>query len=456
MTTRKERTVQFTTEIENQWSYYWFNNVILKHLKAEHLSDNLKNKFIWIEITRNPNTTTEIVESYINLPWNWNIICYSLIKSIDFVLRNYQSVPIDWSALSMNMNISLDDIENNLHLPWVWKTISCRDDLTPEFVVRHQDKDWDIRALSERANLWEDINKNAQNYCVHSAVYNPKITVEFIERHMELYTKEGVEWYLTRILQMNMIGLDFIERHIELLISVKQSHLISHNPNVTVEFIIKHPEIWWDMRVISEYNPNITPEIVVANPELKWDWDMLIIRPNFSPSDYRDPEFELFWRRYSSSNPAFDFRYVPDKKLSSLNWEYLSQSNHIQTVEAIEKYKKYINWRKLSASQFITMKFVKDHPEYPWDCEGLLMNTNCSLETYETHKYLVPTHLQLKIFEKSLKTEKDAFIDPKIREYLAAYRIQQCWIRARTDPNYALCRKKLEADWDFACKTLLT
>lgn len=453
MTTRKERTVQFTNEIEREWSYYWFENAILKNLKAEHLDDDYYNEFIWIEITRNPNTTIEIVESYINLPWNWNIICYSLIKSLDFVLRNYQSVPNDWRALSINMNISLDDIEKNLHLPWVWSTISCRDDLTPEFVVRHPDKNWDLLALSERANFWEDINKNAQKYCVCSAVNNPKITVEFIERHLDIYTQDENEWYLTQILQMGMIGIDFIERHLELLISTHKAHLISHNPNVTVEFIIKHPEIDWDMHTISATNPHITPEIVEAHPVLKWDWDMLIIRSNFSPEEH--PEFPWNWQRYSDCNAGFDFNCVPDEKLSMLNWDYLSQSKHMQNVEVIEKYKKYINWRKLSANVFITMNFVNEHPDYPWNSEGLLMNPNCSLEKYETLKQHVPNYIQIKIFEKSLKTDKDAFIERKYRKYLAAYRIQQYWIRVNTDPNYALCRNKLEADWDFACKTLL-
>lgn len=447
MTTRKERTVQFTTKTEKEWSYYWFNNVILKHLKAEHLIDNLNTKFIWIEITRNPNVTIEIVKSYIHLPWNWGVICYSLIKTFDFVLHNYQSVPINWNALSINLNISLDDIETNPHLPWVWKAISSRDDLIQEFVRRHPEKDWDILALSERANLWDDINKNAQNYSVLSAVHNPNITVEFIERYMDIYTKHDNEWNLIRILQMDMIGLDFIERHIELLISVKKSSLISHNPNVTVEFIIKHPEIWWDMTVIARDNPNITQEIVIANPELNWDWYILVIRPNFSLRVRQEPVFELFWERYTF-NPEFNFSCVPDEKLLSLNWECLSQSKHIQTIEVIEKYKKYINWRKLSASEFITMKFVDDHPDYPWHDEGLLMNPNCSLETYETYKQYVTTNVQLQIFKKSLKTDKEAFIFPKIREYLSAYRIQQCWFRARTDPNYALCRKKLEADWE--------
>lgn len=448
-----------STQTEKEWGNYWLENVILKNLEPEHWSDDLLSTWIWISITQNANTTIEIVESHIHLPWNWNIVCDSLIKSMDFVLKYHQTIPIDWSVLSTNTNISLENIEENLHLPWDFNRISCRNDLTLEFVRRHPDKEWNMLALSERANLWEDINKNAQNYCVYSAVNNPKITVEFIERHMDLYTKDGFGWYLTQILEMDMIGLDFIERHLELLISVKKSSIISQNPNVTVEFIRKHPDIDWDMYEISSNNPNITPEIVMANLDLDWDIDYLAGRSNFSLKDVQNiyGEHQFKWARYSMYSLSFNFASVPEDKLSMLNWEYLSQSPHVKTAEVIEKYKKYIDWHMLSLSPHITMKFVNDHPEYPWKSHEFFRNPNCSLEMYEKYKSEVPTHIRLKILDCPLVADKEAFIEERYREHLSAYRIQQCWFRARTDPNYALCRKKLEADWgEYYCKTLLT
>ena len=420
MTSRKERTLLKSTQTEKEWGNYWFENVILKHLNPEQPTWQLLHT--WGLITGNPNTTIEIVESHKHLPWDWSRICWSLIKSVDFVLNNHQSIPMDWRALSDNENISLENIEKNLHLPWDFSRISCRDGLTLEFVRRHQDKDWDILSLSKQASFWEDINKNAQNYCVLSAIDNPRITLEFIERHIDIYKRDEYSWYLYEIFTMRIATIEFIERHLDHLISTGKSECINHNPNVTVEFIIKHPEISWDMRKIIINNPNITPESVqIIYGEDKFLWDLY------------------------SKRVSFDFAHVPEDKLSDLNWNYLSNSQHVKTAEVIEKYKKYINWSILSSNPFITMEFVCYHPEFQWNCEGLLSNPNCSLEMYE--KYKEESKIGLNIFRNQLVAEKEAFIECRFREHLAAYRIQQCWNRARTDPNYALCRKKLEADW---------
>ncbi len=93
------------------------------------------------------------------------------------------------------------------------------------------------------------------------------------------------------------------------------------------------------------------------------------------------------------------------------------------------------------------MKFVANHPEFPWVHENLPMNMNCTLEIlnrykdprHSTHQHIVNT--------KPLLADKEAFIEREYTRHLAAYRIQQYWIRVRTDPNYAICRKKLERDF---------
>jgi len=131
MTSRKERTLLKSTQTEKEWSNYWFENVILKHADLEYFAHPEYNEILWERITGNPNTTIEIVERHLHLPWDWEKVCYSLI---DFVLKNYQSIPIDWDALSRNKAITLEDIENNLHLPWNFGNISSREDMTLEFV----------------------------------------------------------------------------------------------------------------------------------------------------------------------------------------------------------------------------------------------------------------------------------------------------------------------------------
>ena len=57
---------------------------------------------------------------------------------------------------------------------------------------------------------------------------------------------------------------------------------LSHNPNITWEFIQAHPEIkWWNWHCLSSNEcellniPNLTWDIVKNNPNEKWNWHCL-------------------------------------------------------------------------------------------------------------------------------------------------------------------------------------
>lgn len=448
MTSRNERTTILRNEVNEQWSLFWFNN-ILQNLKAENLINSTQNNVIWVDITRNPNTTLELIKIYPNLPWNADIISYSLIKSIDFIKQNPDFPFLNWKILSQNMGISLKDIEDNPEFPWDYNNMSYRTDLTFEFVKKHADKNWNYKTLSERECMWDDINENTHNYCVYSAVYNPRITLEFIERHLELYMEQ--EWYLNRIAKMKIVTLEFIEKHINIFKSPVGPHTpeITSNPNVTLDFLRKHDfdvvRNWPRTFNFSKCNPNVTPELVKNNPYVFWHWCALTARANFSP--IKNPEFPWDWAYYHE-NPNFTFDAVADDKLSLLNWDVISMHKQL-TINQIIKYMNYINWSAFTKNQHITMKFVDDHPEFPWVYENLTMNENCTLEVFNRYKHTIPPpHLIYKLINKPLLSDKEAFIEPEYKRHLAAYRIQQHWNLVRTDPNYALCRKKLNKEYD--------
>ena len=57
--------------------------------------------------------------------------------------------------------------------------------------------------------------------------------------------------------------------------------LLSGNPNITWEIIVKNLEKPWNWTALSE-NPNITWEHVEKNPLKPWDWDGLSWNPNIT------------------------------------------------------------------------------------------------------------------------------------------------------------------------------
>ena len=56
---------------------------------------------------------------------------------------------------------------------------------------------------------------------------------------------------------------------------------ISFNPNVTMDFIDKHPEKPWDWCYVSN-NPNLTMEFVEKHPDKPWNWGCISDNPNLT------------------------------------------------------------------------------------------------------------------------------------------------------------------------------
>ena len=48
----------------------------------------------------------------------------------------------------------------------------------------------------------------------------------------------------------------------------------------------------------------------------------------------------------------------------------------------------------------------------------------------------------------SFKKEKEQFMVRKYKEYLSAYRIQQCWDNASTIPTHPICKRIIERNYE--------
>ena len=55
------------------------------------------------------------------------------------------------------------------------------------------------------------------------------------------------------------------------------------------------------------------------------------------------------------------------------------------------------------------------------------------------------------ICSNDLKKQKTDYIITEYRKHLMAFRIQNRWRNARVDPNFLLCRKKLDRDYKLFC-----
>lgn len=442
MASRVTRISALQKEVEIQWSIEWFENIILPSLDEHHLTNDDKNLIIWIEITRNPNTTLELIKKYPHFPWYKPTISFELIKSIDFIKENPGFPFISWNLISSNMNISLDDIEANPQFPWDYTRISGRKDCTLEFVRRHPDKNWDYNVLGENEYMWDDIQENPQKYNPMSVLHNKRVTLEYIEANMNVYVED--DFALRFIASMSVVTLEFIEKYFHHFMI----YWLAGNPNITIDFVFKHD---LNMSIVfmcdfSLLNPSVTPELVKSNSDIPWDWYTLSKRPNFSPKE--NPEFPWNWNTYAL-NLNFNIENVPENCLKDLNWNKLSRNLDICSKDQLNKYSFYINWGEMTKNPHITMDFVFNHPEFPWWYDDLPLNPNCTfavLMKYPAERLIDNLY---RICKSSLKVDKTNFINMQYKRHLAAYRVQQHWNLVRTDPNYAICRKKLTMDFEY-------
>lgn len=93
----------------------------------------------------------------------------------------------------------------------------------------------------------------------------------------------------------------------------------------------------------------------------------------------------------------------------------------------------------LSRNENITWDIVQGNPEKPWNWYGLSMNPNITIEIIMKNldKPWVWRNFSNNTFEK----EKKIFLEKRIREYMAAYKIQQWWYKASISPSLRNRRK---------------
>ena len=86
---------------------------------------------------------------------------------------------------------------------------------------------------------------------------------------------------------------------------------LSANPNVSLHYVLDHPELPWNWYRLSE-NPNVPFQYVLDHPDFPWKWYGLSLNPNL-PFQYvlDHPEKQWDWVGLSL-NPNIPFQYLLD------------------------------------------------------------------------------------------------------------------------------------------------
>ena len=110
------------------------------------------------------------------------------------------------------------------------------------------------------------------------------------------------------------------------------------------------------------------------------------------------------------------------KYSDKLDWEWRFRNPNI-SMEIIEKYPdKSWNWYVISENPNITMEFIEKNLNKRWNWNGISRNP--------------------------FSYEKELFIEKRIKEYVAAYRIQQYYWKSICNPYCQIGLNKVNRDYD--------
>ncbi len=267
------------------------------------------------------------------------------------------------------------------------------------------------------------------------------------------------------------ITMDIIDNYIYLPWNWEN---VSKNPNLTFDFVLKYINKDWDWKILSE---NIKLYIIENNLHLPWDWTGISNNKNINIDfilKYKDQDF--CWRTLSShSNITID-NIVDTKYTLPWKWKYIALNPNI-TLNFIMKYKNKINWSLLSSNYNISMDIIDN--DLPWNFDILSNNPHLTKEFINKHfdkfnldvinQNSIENSIENIYFDfnnlnninwkylsgNNLYKNKQLFIERKLLEYMAAYRIQQWYIKISVDIQYKFARNKIFNDYNKLYKLII-
>ncbi len=128
---------------------------------------------------------------------------------------------------------------------------------------------------------------------------------------------------------------------------------------------------------------------------------------------------------YISYNPNITWEIIQENPDKPWNYFELSKNSNITWDIIQANLDKPWNWKGLSCNPNITWENVKANPTKPWNWYSLSWNP--------------------------FKKNKEWFMNRKYRELMAAFKIQTRWRKANEDPNYTLCKRRVNREYDVMC-----
>lgn len=293
-------------------------NLVSVAERIYHISDLKKIPLAWH--LKSMHIDIKTIQDNPQFPWDQTYFSNNRTVTIEFI-KSHPEVPWRFDALSFNINVK--EIEKNPNLPWNFQEISVNHTLTSEFLIKYIDQDWDWVALSKNKNLNFDklIGLVPLNWHWRRLSENTSLTKNFVRYYYNYFYTHKV---LHNIYQNKIIPFE------EILADSfwpDNLYLTSYHPEITADYVLKQESISeisiqnlsanlglrvpdlqklldnnieLDFELLSR-NPNLSFNFILKYKDKKWDYDLL------SQNHFNYEEQEEIVRRIET-------KYLRDKK----------------------------------------------------------------------------------------------------------------------------------------------
>ena len=160
----------------------------------------------------------------------------------------------------------------------------------------------------------------------------------------------------------------------------------------------------------------------------------------------RKKRSSLFRKRIEKEWTEYYWKFVEKYYDKPWNWYGISMNPNI-TMDIIEQHPdKPWDWESISFNQNIRIETILKYPDKPWDWTGISRNQNITMDIID--KYPDKPWNWYGISYNTFNYEKELFIEKRMKEYLASYRIQQYYWKGICNPYCQIGYNKVNRDYD--------
>jgi hypothetical protein len=257
----------------------------------------------------------------------------------------------------------------------------------------------------------------------------------------------------------------------------------SSNPNISLKTIENHPEYEWQVEGILK-NPHLTWDFLKGFKDGRFAHEKYVLsmfrmnsthytRDYVRNADLReigpDPrerekndvtieeindekllENDAFWSKnifphHIRENPEIQWHYTAYAACNpNMTIDYLRE---LYDTNKLSRKRRSILFSPITNSVF-TYDDIMENSDIPWNYKDFGENGTLKFDfILENHTICNGVDYLENVCVNDFRVEKEAFLERRRREYLAAYKIQQWWWCVTSHPANVVCRRRLERDY---------